>query len=108
MQDVAKYHNVKYVCGLHFRIEDYQTPDEHAHVDNVKEDICSEMRKLVNFSWLTGEWGCSSHGCQIHDGIIRGVCAISLPWWCTKNNRTRANQYRQRSAARKLKKLQHI
>ena len=57
-----------------------------AHLPSVRKLVAEAIKRTVDFSWI-GE-RCVDHQVPIINGIIQGICAISIPWWCKRRNRT--------------------
>ncbi|PSN47245.1 hypothetical protein C0J52_24967 [Blattella germanica] len=57
-----------------------------AHLTSVRKLVAEAIKRTVDFSWI-GE-RCVDHQVPIINGIIQGICAISIPWWCKRRNRT--------------------
>ena len=57
---------------------------EVAHLSGVRQCVAGAIKETVNFSWI-GE-KCVDHQVPIINGIVQGICAVSIPWWCRKKN----------------------
>ena len=76
---------------------------EVAHLPGVWKCIEGAIKETVNFSRIGEKY--VDHQVPIINGIVQGICAISIPWWCRKQNlHLRCNKSRRR----KLKILSHM
>ncbi|PSN57984.1 hypothetical protein C0J52_08115 [Blattella germanica] len=57
-----------------------------AHLPGVRKLVAEAIKGAVNFNWVGKS--CMDHQVPIINGIVQGICAISIPWWCKRRNRS--------------------
>jgi hypothetical protein len=80
---------------------------EVPHTYSVEEKIIAAIKNTVVFGWIQSS-GCSLHHQEIVDGIAKSITRISIPWWCTRKDRSLREEGRLRATRRKIIILSHM
>lgn len=60
------------------------TLEREGHIVGIGQQIKREIESKIDFSWYV----CEDHKEAVVKGILRAVCFICIPWYCTRQNRS--------------------